>query len=131
HAFAKSQVRGPMAGPSSAGIRLGPEADRFFSSVGNTARATASAPFDHLGGAVPPSTPPPPGVDPFVARPQPDLPPEPLGKPELRRWLLPVGVVLFGLAVAVAVGAWLGARPKPTTFEIISVPEGASVRVDG
>ena len=24
-----------------------------------------------------------------------------------------------------------GARPKPTTFEIISVPEGASVRVDG
>lgn len=127
--------RGPIAGPSKAGVRLGPEADRFFAPTGGQDPARAPAPpgatFDPFGGAVIPTPPPPPGHDPFVARPQPVAPSEPLGKPEPRRWILPAVLVIAGLFAVIALGTWIAARPKPTSFEIISVPEGATVQIDG
>src|SRR5690606_29104428 len=121
-------------GPSKAGVRLGPEADRFFAPTGGQDPARAPAPpgatFDPFGGAVIPTPPPPPGHDPFVARPQPVAPSEPLGKPEPRRWILPAVLVIAGLFAVIALGTWIAARPKPTSFEIISVPEGATVQID-
>jgi hypothetical protein len=140
---------GGLAGPSQAGIRLGPEADRFFQHGTGTPSDVASSPpthvpsapagpptpFDPFGGApavsAEPGFQPPPSADPFVAR-VPVPVPESLGKPQPRRWLL--AALLGGLVVLLLVGgvaALVALRHKPTTLEIISVPEGAAVELDG
>lgn len=116
---------GPMAGPSQGGVRLGPGADRYFQQ--------APSPLDALGGSAPPD-PIPLGVkDPF------ERPPAivtgahaaQLGKPQPKRWILPILGALVVLAGFIAAGAWFAARPDPTQLEIISVPEGAAVEMDG
>lgn len=129
---------GPIAGPSAGGIRLGPEAARFFASgeggdpFGRPPPAPAG-PFDPIGG--PPQPPAPSqGHDPFAVRPAPagfTGAHEALGKPEPRKWLLPIMLVAASVLMLVAVGAWVAARPDPTTLELSSIPEGATVRVDG
>src|SRR5690606_15618565 len=81
------------------------------------------------GTARPPAQPMPPDHDPFIARPQPHVP-EALGKPEPKRWILPALLGIAALCGVIALGTWLAARPKPTSFEIISVPAGASVQID-
>jgi hypothetical protein len=120
-------------------VRLGPEADRFFAPTGSNDEAPLrptmpmppGGPFDAFGGVAAPSAQPmPPGHDPFIAQPQPYAP-EALGKPEPKRWIVPAVLALLGLAAVVAVGAFFAARTKPTSFEIISVPAGASVQLDG
>jgi hypothetical protein len=130
-----------MAGPSSAGIRLGPEADRFFARTSGPpppqpaiSPAVPAGPFDPLGGASQPVAQlafgSPPGHDPFVAQPPPPSV-EPLGTPEPRRWILPaaIGATLF--FALIALGTWLAARPGPTTLVLDSSPPGATVEIDG
>lgn len=125
----------PMAGPSSAGVRLGPEADKFFAPVTGDHAALAWAaplPADPFGGAPQPPVPPPPGHDPFVAQPMP-VPEsvEALGKPQPWRLVVPIVVGAVLLALVGAGVTWLVARPRPASLEIISVPEGAEVTLDG
>ncbi len=123
--------KGAMAGPSNAGIRLGPEADRFFTQSSPEMPAVAPpSPFDPLGGTPQPAFGSPPGRDPFVAQPPPATV-EALGKPEPRRWIL---AAVLGVAVLVGLGTlgtWLAARPGPTTLVLDSSPSGASVEIDG
>ena len=121
-------------------MRLGPEADRFFAPTGATSNDEAplrptmpmqpGGPFDAFGGvALPPTQPMPPGHDPFIAQPQPYVA-EALGKPEPKRWIIPAVLAILGLSGVIALGAFFAARTKPTSFEIISVPAGASVQLD-
>lgn len=120
-----------MASPSSAGIRLGPEADKYFAPVTSDPAALAPA-FDPFGGVpqAPPS-PPPPGHDPFVAQPVAPMPAELLGKPQPWRVLAPIAAGIL-VAILVASGVVLVvARSDPASLEIISVPEGAEVVLDG
>ena len=136
----------PLAGPSSAGVRLSAEAERFFSQTTGVA-TPAAGPFDPLPTApLPPKpvlvdpfapvstvTSPPDGGDPFAFRPATMTGPhEPLGKPQPARWILPV--LLGGLVVALLVGGGiylLSGGSEPLALEVISVPEGASVTLDG
>lgn len=126
----------PLAGPSAAGIRLGPEADKFFAPVTGDHPAlpwSAPPPSDPFGSAPQlPVPPPPPGHDPFVAQPMP-LPDsvEALGKPQPWRLVVPVVLGAVLLALIGAGVTWLVTRPRPASFEIISVPEGAEVTLDG
>jgi serine/threonine protein kinase len=130
---------GGVAVASSAGVRLGPEADRFFArpSAPQPARESGPpGPFDPFGGTPQPpsSAPPPPGHDPFAARPP---PPElaqahvELGKPQPRRWILPLVLGAVAVLSVAGLGTWLAARPDPTSLEIMTVPEGATVTMDG
>ena len=105
---------GAMAGPSSAGIRLGPEADRFFSPTGSHPALASSAPAH----------------DPFVAKPPPPRV-ESLGKPEPKRWILPVVLGAVALVGLIGLGVWLATRPDPTTLVIDSSPAGARVEIEG
>ncbi len=127
--------RGAMAGPSSAGIRLGPEADKYFAPVtGDHPALSPSGPYDPFGGVPQPHTapPPPPGHDPFVAQPMPPQETvEALGKPQPWRILIPVAAGLVVLALLIGGLAFLLAGPDEASLEIISVPEGARVSIDG
>ena len=119
------------AGVVSGGIRLGPDAERFFEP------APSHEPFDPFGGvAVTGDAPSAPLTDPFAVQPKdPELVGVPierqLGKPNPIRWI--IGLSLLGLAVAsiAAAGAWYAARPEPASLTLISAPEGAAVQLDG
>ncbi|MCB9591933.1 MAG: protein kinase [Sandaracinaceae bacterium] len=121
----------PLSGPSSAGIRLGPEADRYFQPPGQQ-------PFDPFGGVSAPSQPEvavQPLADPFAAPPpRTDMPEEnaeQLGKPQPIRFILAAVAVALLVAIVAAVGAWFASRPDPTTLTLITTPEGAEVSLDG
>ena len=126
----------PLAGPSSAGIRLGPAADRFFE-----AAPSAAEPFDPFGGVAvnaDPSVAPladpfsvPPPADPFEASPSPtgEMAAE-LGKPRPIRWIAAAVLVAIMISGIVAAGAWYASRPEPTSLTLITTPEGANVRLD-
>lgn len=124
-----------LAGPSSAGIRLGPEADRFFAPVtgDHPALSAHPAPHDPFGGVPEPGQPPalPPGHDPFVAQPMPPVMVEALGKPNPWRIIVPIVVALVVVTLLGAGIAFLVAGPEEASLEIISVPEGATVTLDG
>jgi len=139
----------PLSATSQGGIRLGPEADRFFAPPTGEADALPAPgqqPFDPFGG-VPvkgtgagqrplddPFTRPPP-EDPFAAAPRAEeLPEDPsaqLGKPRPIRWILAFVAVAVLVAGVAALGAWIASRPDPTSLTLITTPEGATVRLDG
>lgn len=127
-----------IAGAATGRVRLGPVADRFFPQFPTEPQPppTQPGPFDPFGGAAGPG----PGsgqvplADPFTA---PEAPggasaaSAQLGTPQPKRWILPaIGAALIVVAASVA-GAIIAARPDPTSLEVISVPEGATVRIDG
>lgn len=76
-------------------------------------------------------------ADPFVAQPSPSGPSTAgyaadLGRTRSYRGLLLVGLALAALVGLGALGAWLFApEPPPPVLEVISVPPGAQVRLDG
>lgn len=122
------------SGPSAGGIRLGPQADRFFQ--GNPAGLPSHPP------AAPPHAPapartsgsfvPPPPHDPFAPPPIVTGPNEAqLGKPQPLKWLLLGGAVAFLVLAVIGLAIFLVSGPEPSTVEILSVPEGARVTVDG
>lgn len=149
------------AGPSTGGIRLGPEADRFFHTPASEVRSTR-ANVSASGFAEPPTTPvnphgpapspigvgyaaahtpptapgppaPAPVSDPFVARPPVATGAQEaqLGKPQPLRWLIAAAGLAAFLFLVIAVGAYFASRPEDSSLEILSVPEGAAVVVDG
>jgi len=155
-ALQESTATGPRSAPlsttSQGGIRLGPEADRFFAPSSTGEADALPAPgqpqhFDPFGG-VPvqgtgagqrplddPFQRPPSDADPFAAQHRSEeLPADPsaqLGKPRPIRWIL--AFVAFALLVAgvAGLGAYIASRPDPTSLTLITTPEGATVRLDG
>jgi serine/threonine protein kinase len=118
-----------LAGPSQAGIRLGQEAERFFSQ--SAPSLAGQSPFDPFGGAPSvepdPFPHPPPSADPFIAQ-----PPIPLHDPQPRRWpIFALAALVVVLLLGSAIAAFVALRHRPTMLEIISVPEGAAVELDG
>jgi hypothetical protein len=148
-AFGQGDVTSPMphaarrpaaiSVPSSAGIRLAPDVDRFFTApqpASNPAIVLPSSPFEPPPSqfAPPAVFTPPPGHDPFVAQPPPPgvaATPEALGKPSPKRWILPLVIGFVVIAVTITAIALVATRSGPATLEVMSVPPGASVQVDG
>ncbi|MEC7526357.1 MAG: protein kinase [Myxococcota bacterium] len=132
---------GSLANPSK-GVRLSADAERFFAPPSGQqplppeppASRPASGSFDPFGGApVISETPPAPLADPFAAQPPPVAreSAEELGKPQPRRWILPIVLVSIIAFLVAGLGTWLAARPKPTSLEVMTVPEGATVVYGG
>ncbi len=116
------------SGPSAGGIRLGPQAERYF----NTPSGGGVPMFE----SPPPAGPtfaPPPAADPFAPPPPVVTAPHPaqLGKPQPLRWLLLVGAVIAAILLVVAGALFAFSGPEPTSLEILSEPEGARVTLDG
>ena len=120
---------GGIVGAAAKGIRLSADVDRFFDGHA----APPAGPFDPFGGVSQAGGPPPapPGHDPFMAQPPPMAATEALGKPEPKKWLIPIVLVGVAVLLLVGLGAILAARPATTTLEIMSVPEGATVTLGG
>lgn len=126
-AAAPGSRQGALSKPSGSGVRLGPDADRFFS-----ANEVPPDPFAPVGQApAAPAVAHPPGHDPFMVQPPPVEPGTDLGKPKPLRWVaLGAGVLvaLMGLGMLLA---FILSGAGATSLEIISVPEGATVQVGG
>lgn len=124
------QRKGALANPTK-GMRLSADAERFFQPPQAPAPPTPAQPsqFDPFGGAQVAAETPAPLADPFAAQPPPVSTgtPADLGKPQPRRWILPIVLVSVGAFLVAGLGTWLAARPKPTSLEVMTVPEGATV----
>jgi serine/threonine protein kinase len=133
------------ASPSAGGVRLGPDAERFFGPPPPGSAMGASGPMPPPSPLEPsshsllqpspgyaPAHATPAGYDPFIAQPPPPVvSTEALGKPRPLRWILSALVVLLVLAVTITTIALVALRSEPATLQIITVPDGASIQIDG